>query len=93
MSLNGEVIGINTAINAQAQGIGFAIPINTVKEVLDELIESGSVTRPYIGVILQDLTKDLAEYFNLEDQNGALIADVVPNSPAAKAGLTRVMLF
>ena len=89
MSLNGEVIGINTAINAQAQGIGFAIPINTVKEVLDELIESGSVTRPYIGVILQDLTKDLAEYFNLEDQNGALIADVVPNSPASKAGLTR----
>ncbi|MDD4568815.1 MAG: trypsin-like peptidase domain-containing protein [Tepidanaerobacteraceae bacterium] len=89
ISLSGEVIGINTAINAQAQGIGFAIPINTAKEVLDDLIENGSVTRPYIGVALQDMTKDLAEYFKLKDQNGAIIADVVPDSPAAKAGLTR----
>jgi serine protease Do len=89
ISLDGKVIGINTAINAQAQGIGFAIPINTAKEVLDELIKSGSVTRPYIGVALQDMTKDLAEYFKLKEPNGAIIADVVSGSPAEKAGLMR----
>lgn len=89
ISLDGKVIGINTAINAQAQGIGFAIPINTAKEVLDELIKSGSVTRPYIGVALQDMTKDLAEYFKLKEPNGAIIADVVSDSPADKAGLLR----
>lgn len=89
LSLKGEVIGINTAINAQAQGIGFAIPINTAKEVLEDLIKNGSVIRPYVGVALQDLTKDLAEYFNLKDQKGAIIADVMPDSPAEKAGLIR----
>lgn len=89
ISLDGKVIGINTAINAQAQGIGFAIPINTAKEVLDELIKSGSITRPYIGVALQDLTKDLAEYFGLKEPKGAIIADVTPGGPADKAGLTR----
>lgn len=87
ISLNGEVIGINTAINAEAQGIGFAIPINTAKEVLDDLIENGSIMRPYIGVGLQDLTKDLANYFNLKSQDGALISYVYPGSPAEKAGL------
>lgn len=89
ISLDGKVIGINTAINAQAQGIGFAIPINTAKEVLDELITSGSVTRPFIGVALQDLTKDLADYFGLKEPNGSIIADVVSGSPAEKAGLQR----
>ena len=89
ISLDGKVIGINTAVNAQAQGIGFAIPINTAKEVLDELITTGSVTRPFIGVALQDLTKDLAEYFKLKEAKGAIIADVVSGSPAEKAGLKR----
>ncbi|MCR4430763.1 MAG: trypsin-like peptidase domain-containing protein [Tepidanaerobacteraceae bacterium] len=87
ISLNGDVIGINTAINAQAQGIGFAIPINTAKEVLNDLIKNGSITRPYIGVGLQDLTKDLVDYFKLKDQNGAIITYVYPDSPAEKAGL------
>ncbi|MDN5311368.1 MAG: serine protease Do [Thermoanaerobacteraceae bacterium] len=87
ISLGGDVIGINTAINAQAQGIGFAIPINTAKEVLNDLIKNGSVTRPYIGVGLQDLTKDLVDYFKLKDQSGAIITYVYPNSPAEKAGL------
>jgi len=87
LSLNGDVIAINTAINAEAQGIGFAIPINTAKEVLNDLISNGSVTRPYIGVGLQDLTKDLADYFKLKDQNGAVITYVYPDSPAEKAGL------
>ncbi len=89
ISLDGKVIGINTAVNAQAQGIGFAIPINTAKEVLDELITTGSVTRPFIGVALQDLTKDLADYFKLNEPKGAIIADVVSGSPAEKAGLKR----
>ncbi|MCG0275876.1 MAG: trypsin-like peptidase domain-containing protein [Thermosediminibacteraceae bacterium] len=87
LSLNGEVIGINTAVNAEAQGIGFAIPINTVKEVLDELIKTGGVARPYIGVYLQEITKDLADYFQLKSTNGALISYVVPGSPAERAGL------
>ncbi|MGB9813066.1 MAG: S1C family serine protease [Thermovenabulum sp.] len=86
ISLSGEVIGINTAINAEAQGIGFAIPINTVKEVLDEL-KKGGITRPYIGVGLQDITQDLANYFNLKNTNGALISYVQPGSPASAAGL------
>lgn len=89
ISLSGEVIGINTAVNAQAQGIGFAIPINTAKEVLDELIREGSVTRPYIGVVIQDITKDLADYLNLKEQKGAIIGDVASGSPAEKAGLMR----
>jgi Do/DeqQ family serine protease len=89
ISLNGEVIGINTAVNAEAQGIGFAIPINTAKEVLDDLMKNGKVTRPYIGVGLQDLTKDLADYFKLKDTNGAIITYVYPGSPAEKAGLQR----
>jgi len=89
ISLDGKVIGINTAVNAQAQGIGFAIPINTAKEVLDELITTGSVTRPFIGVLLQDITKDLADYFGLDEPKGSIIADVVSGSPAEKAGLQR----
>ncbi|MGB9839952.1 S1C family serine protease [Thermovenabulum sp.] len=86
ISLEGEVIGINTAINAEAQGIGFAIPINTVKNVLDEL-KKGGITRPYIGVGLQDITEDLAKYFNLKNTDGALISYVQPGSPAYTAGL------
>lgn len=89
ISLKGEVIGINTAVSAQAQGIGFAIPINTAKEVLDDLIKNGSVSRPYIGVIIQDVTKDFADYYGLKEQKGALIGDVYPDSPAEKAGLLR----
>ena len=87
ISLNGEVIGINTAVNAEAQGIGFAIPMDTVKEVLDDLIKNGKVTRPYIGVGLQDLTKDLADYFKLEKIEGAVITYIFPESPAEVAGL------
>lgn len=87
LNLKGQVVGINTAINAQAQGIGFAIPINTVKEVLDELINQGKVVRPWLGVYLQDLTPELAEYFGLNQAGGAVVSYVVSGSPAAKAGL------
>ncbi|MBM7625118.1 S1C family serine protease [Sporohalobacter salinus] len=87
LNIKGEVIGINTAINAQAQGIGFAIPINEAKRVLSDLKKHGKVIRPWLGVYMQPITKEIAEYFSLESTEGALIADIVPNSPADKAGL------
>lgn len=89
MNVSGEVIGINTAVNAQAQGIGFAIPINTVKEVMEELVSKGKIVRPYMGVYLQPLDKELADYFNAPNTDGALVADVSPGGPAEKAGLRK----
>lgn len=87
LNLQGEVIGINTAVAAQAQGIGFAIPINTVKSILQELMKKGHVSRPWLGVQLQPLNEQLAAYLGLKDTKGALIAGVVSGSPAEKAGL------
>lgn len=89
LNLKGEVIGINTAINAQAQGIGFAIPTSTVKGVLQQLLEKGKIVRPWLGVVIQEVTPDLAEYFKLDSLDGAIISYVAPGSPAAKAGLSR----
>jgi len=89
LNLNGEVIGINTAVSSSGQGIGFAIPSSTVKEVLQDLIEKGQVARPWIGVYMQPLTEELAEYFGLDKAEGVVITDVVEGSPAAKAGLQR----
>lgn len=89
MDVNGEVVGINTAVNAQAQGIGFAIPINTVKSVIDELVSKGKIVRPYMGVYLQPLDKELASYFNAPGTDGALLAGVSPGGPAEKAGLKK----
>ncbi len=85
----GEVIGINTAVNASAQGIGFAIPIATVKEVLDDLVNKGKVVKAYIGVYLQPVDEELARYFGASNTEGALVAYVVPGGPAEKAGLQR----
>ncbi len=90
LNMNGEVIGINTAVHSQAQGIGFAIPINVAKDVLDELITTGSVSLPartWLGVYHQDLTESVAGQLRLPDGKGVLIVDVIQNSPAAKAGL------
>jgi serine protease Do len=90
INLEGRVIGINTAIFSQSggyMGIGFAIPINLVKEINNQLIEHGSVTRGYIGVTAQDLTPELVQSFGLKDAKGALVAQVIPDSPAQKAGL------
>lgn len=89
LNLKGEVIGINTAINAQAQGIGFAIPSNTVKEVLQQLIEEGKVIRPWVGVSIQDVTQQIAEYYQLEEAKGTVVAEVLPGTPAESAGLQR----
>ena len=91
LNMQGEVIAINTAVNAVAQGIGFAIPVNNAKNVLSELIETGSVTRPYIGVSMNDLSNLSERYFEqLElspDDRGALVVGVIQNSPAEAAGI------
>jgi len=83
----GEVVGINTAIIAGGQGIGFATPINMVKEVLTQLKERGKVTRGWIGVSIQELTPELARSFGLKDAEGALVSSVNTGDPAEKAGL------
>ena len=87
LNLKGEVIGINTAITAQAQGIGFAIPSSTVKAVFDDLVNKGGVQHAWLGVYLQQVTQEIARYLGLESQSGALVASVVNGGPAAKAGL------
>lgn len=89
LNLQGEVIGINTAV-ANAQGIGFAIPSNTVKEVLNELKTKGNVATPWLGVQMTDLTKDLASYFGLQANGGVVVMGVIPGSPADKAGLQQM---
>jgi serine protease Do len=88
-NMRGEVIGINTAIVASGQGIGFAIPSNMAKEVLLQLHGRGKVTRGWLGVAIQPLSPDLAKAFGLQDAHGALVADVLSNGPAAKAGIQR----
>lgn len=84
---DGRVIGINTAIIAGGQGIGFAIPINMAKGIVSQLRDNGKVTRGYLGVRFQPLTADLAKSFGLESEKGALIASVEKDTPAEKAGL------
>jgi len=91
VNLRGELIGINTAILASGGsgnvGIGFAIPINMVREIIDQLIEFGEVRRGMLGVIMQNLTPELAGAFGLELHQGVVISQVVENSAASKAGL------
>ncbi len=84
----GRLVGINTAIVGRVnQGIGFAVPINLARHVMERLISGGKVTRGYLGIYLQDITPGLAKAFNLSDQNGALVRDLVANAPAEKAGI------
>lgn len=88
-NLNGEVVGVNTAIVARGQGIGFSIPINLAENIISQLTEEGKVTRGWLGVLIQSITPEIAESLGLKDVRGALIADVTPGSPADKAGLKR----
>jgi serine protease Do len=89
LSLTGEVIGINTAINPQANTIGFAVPIDMAKAILPQLRSAGHVTRGWLGVLVQKITPDLAEHLDLENELGALVSKVVPDGPAGKAGIQR----
>ncbi len=86
----GEVIGINVAIltsSRGSEGVGFAIPINKAKAILDVLIEGRKVLYGWLGVQIQDITQDVAEYYGLSDRSGVLIYQVLPNGPAEKAGM------
>jgi len=87
VNIDGEVIGINAMIIQPGQGIGFAIPINLAKSIMMELIKQGKVVRPWVGIVLQDLTPELRKSFNVEEKEGALIGQVFEGSPAEKAGL------
>jgi serine protease Do len=89
VNLNGEAIGINTAINPSGQGIGFAIPVNMVKNITRQLVEKGRVQYGYIGIRLQQLEKNLAEGLNLGVDSGILVVEVMPGSPADKAGIQK----
>jgi serine protease Do len=90
LNLNSEVIGINTAIVSRSggyMGIGFAVPSNMAKNIMSQIINNGSVTRGFLGVSLQPVDKDIAEAFNLEKAEGALVSEVIKDSPADKGGL------
>jgi serine protease Do len=87
---DGRLIGINTAIFSRSggnQGVGFAIPTDLARGVMESLIKYGKVTRGYLGVMIQDVNPSLAKEFNVKNDKGALVGDVVPDGPAAKAGL------
>ncbi len=88
----GELVGINTAILSEGsgggnQGIGFAVPVNLARQVMDEIVDHGHVTRAYLGVSIQEVTPAIAKAIGLNGPEGALVADVSPNSPASRAGL------
>jgi serine protease Do len=87
-NMKSEVVGINTAIVAQGENIGFATPINMAKEILPQL-KSGKIIRGWLGIMIQDVTPELAKSFDLKETKGVLIADVEKDSPAQKAGLKR----
>lgn len=89
VNTKGEVIAINTANMPYAQGISFAVPANTAKSILRELIEKGRVTRPWIGIASMKITPQLARYYGLPASEGALVAKVEPYSPADDAGLRK----
>jgi serine protease Do len=86
-NLKGEVVGINTAINPNGQGIGFAIPVDALKDVLDPLISTGRVARGYLGVMIQPVDAALGKALGLQGAKGALVAEVVPGGAAARAGV------
>ncbi|CAH1906508.1 periplasmic serine endoprotease [Candidatus Nitrotoga sp. HW29] len=90
VDVNGNLIGINSAIyspNGGSLGIGFAIPVSTAKKIMEQIIQSGSVTRGWVGVAVQELTPELTESFNLSNTQGVLISEVVRGSPADQAGV------
>jgi serine protease Do len=89
IDLDGRVIGINTAIRSNANTIGFSVPINQAKQILPQLRADGRVTRGWLGVQIQGVTKDIAKQFNLPEARGALVSQVLPETPAAAGGILR----
>jgi serine protease Do len=87
INLSGEVVGINTAIVASGQGIGFAIPINMAREITDRLIAQGKVVRAWLGIGIQELTEELATQFAVKPEDGVLVGNVMKDGPAEKGGL------
>lgn len=90
VNVRGELMGINTAIFSRSggyMGIGFAVPANMTRAVMDSLIKTGKVTRGWLGVSIQEITQGLAKQFGLKETKGALVSEVLPNSPAAAAGI------
>jgi serine protease Do len=90
VDLDGQVVGINTAISTESggnEGVGFAVPVNLARWVAEQLIHSGSVRRAYLGVLIQPVTQPLAEQFGLKNRHGAIVAEVLPDGPAAKASV------
>jgi len=92
VNARGELIGINTAIFSGSGGnlgIGFAIPVNMARGIMEQILKTGKVSRGYLGIIIQDLTPDLANAFKLSSTDGVLVGDVTPDSPGANAGLQK----
>jgi Do/DeqQ family serine protease len=93
VNARGELIGINTAIISNGgggnQGIGFAVPVDMARQVMDQIVKTGKVRRGYLGVMIQEVTPDLAKAFGLSSAGGALVGDVTADSPGAKAGLQK----
>jgi serine protease Do len=87
IDMQGKVVGINTAIIAGGSGIGFAIPINLAKNIVDQLKSSGEVIRGWLGVGIQDISKQVAEYYGIKSEKGVLVTEVFPDDPADKAGI------
>jgi serine protease Do len=87
LNLSGEVVGINTMIIAGGNGIGFAIPAKIAGKIVDQLKTKGHVERGWLGVVIQPVSQDMLKTFGVENTNGALIGDVVPDTPASRAGL------
>jgi len=87
INMDGEVIAINTAIDPRAQGIGFAIPVNSAKKVIEQLIAKGHVSRAWMGIAIEDISDEVAGYMKLKAPEGVLVKEVMPNQPAAKAGM------
>ncbi|MFQ5509560.1 MAG: Do family serine endopeptidase [Leptospirillia bacterium] len=86
-NIHGEVVGVATAIMSYAQGIGFAIPSNMVKRIVDQLIENGHVERGWLGIGIQEISEDLAESFQVSERGGVLVNDVFPGQPAERTGI------
>jgi serine protease Do len=89
LNVDGELIGINTAIHREGEGIGFAIPIHRVRSIVDQIVQFGTVRPPWVGIQVQNLTDELAFHFGVEARSGVLVSGIEPGSPAEKAGLER----